>query len=240
MTVAVLFVTFGTAVGLVRALPQLLRLLRGRDARGVSADAAATTSVVSLAWTAYGLLTGQGAVASASGASAVMFALVAAAALRLGRSPRELRAAPVWLAVLTAAGAVGGARGLGFLLPVSVLVANGPQLLVAWRERELSALSLGTWRLAVLEAVVWGAYGLAAGDRSIVLYGTLHLATSGAIVALRLAKAGRDGAPAGAPARPHQLSQRSGAGAGELDVTRVDVQGDVAPVLTTGRADQAG
>ena len=209
MTFATLFVVCGTAIGLVRALPQLLRLLRTRDARGVSLDAAATSSVVSLAWTIYGFLTGQGAVAAASGASAVMFALVAATALRLGRSPRELRASPGWLAVLVAVGALGGARGLGFLLPVSVLVANVPQLVVAWRERDLSALSLGTWLLAVLEALVWGTYGLVAGDRSILLYGALHLATSGAVVALRVAKDGRGraGAP---PTGRHQLTECSG------------------------------
>lgn len=197
MTFAALFVVVGTAIGLVRALPQLLRLLRARDAHGVSVDTAATSSVVSFAWATYGLLTGQGAVASASGASAISFALVTVAALHFGRSPRELRAAPAWLAVLAAAGALGGARGLGVLLPVSVLVANVPQLLVAWRERDLSALSLGTWLLSVLEAVVWGTYGLLTGDRAILTYGTLHLLTSGGIVALRLAKPGP--APEGRP-----------------------------------------
>ncbi|HEX6912794.1 MAG TPA: hypothetical protein VF142_20470 [Longimicrobium sp.] len=185
------FAVVGTAIGLVRAVPQLARLLRTRDAHGVSVDSAATSSIVSAAWTTYGVLTGQGAVAVASGSSAVMFALVALAALRFGRRVGEMRAAPVWLVVLAGAGLLGGARGLGLLLPVSVLVANGPQLLVALRERDLSGLSPGTWLLSVLEALAWGTYGLFAGDRSILVYGTLHLATSGAIVALRLAKSRR-------------------------------------------------
>jgi uncharacterized protein with PQ loop repeat len=193
MTFAWLFVAAGTGLGLVRGLPQLARLLRARDARGVSLDAAATSSVVSAAWAAYGARTGQPAVALASGASALTFALVALAALRFGRRARELRAAPVWLAVLAAAGALRGAAGLGLLLSASVLVANGPQLRVAWRERDLSVLSLGTWTLAVAEALVWGTYGLVAGDRAVLVYGTLHLVTSGAVVALRLAKAGRPG-----------------------------------------------
>src|SRR5438067_848082 len=126
-----LFVAAGTVVSMVRALPQLTRLLRARDAHGVSVDTAATSCVVSLAWAAYGALTGQGAVALASGVSALMFALVALAALRFGRRARELRATPVWLVVLAVAAAAAGARGLGLLLPVSVLVANVPQLLVA-------------------------------------------------------------------------------------------------------------
>lgn len=196
MSLTALFVVVGTVIGLVRALPQLVRLLRTRGAAGVSVDTAATSSVVSFAWATYGSLTGQGAVAAASGASGLMFALVTLASFRFGRRAREMRTTPVWFTVLLATGLLGGARGLGFVLPVSVLVANVPQLLVAWRERDLSALSLGTWLLSVLEAVVWGTYGFVAADRAVLTYGTLHLVTSGGIVALRLAKAGlRDSPP---------------------------------------------
>ena len=202
MNFAWLFVTAGTALGLVRGVPQLVRLRRARDPRGVSLDAAATSSVVSAAWAAYGARTGQPAVALASGASALTFALVALSAVRFGRRARELRAAPAWLAVLAAAAAARGARGLGLLLPASVLVANGPQLRVAWRERDLSGLSLGTWLLSVAEAAVWGTYGLVAGDRAILVYGFLHLVTSGGIVALRLAKARRRRRPSGAATGP--------------------------------------
>lgn len=191
MVLLTLFVVVGTVLGLIRGLPQLWRLLRARDAHGVAVDTAATSSVVSTAWVAYGALTGQSAVALASGASALTFALVTLAALRYGRRVGELRAAPTWLVVLAVAGAAGGARGLGLLLPVSVLVANVPQLVVAWRERDLSALSLGTWVLSVAEALVWGTYGVAARDWSITVHATLHLVTSAGIVALGLVKTRR-------------------------------------------------
>ena len=197
MASTAVFVVIGTAIGLVRALPQLIRLLRTRNVHGVSADSAGTISVVSAAWATYGVLTGQAAVALASGATSLMFALVAVVALRLGRRLGDLRTTPVWLAVLALGGAVGGAAGLGLLLPVSVLVANVPQLRVAWREQDLSGLSLGTWILSVLEAAVWGTYGLLAGDLAILVNGVLHLVTSGGIVLLRIAKRG---APATHPA----------------------------------------
>jgi uncharacterized protein with PQ loop repeat len=186
------FMVVGTAIGLVRALPQLVRLVRTRDPHGVSVDTAATSSVVSMGWAAYGHLTGQSAVALASASSAVMFALVTIVALRLGRSPRELRAAPVWLLVLIAATAI-GATGLGVVLPVSVLVANVPQLWVAWREPDLTGLSLGTWLLSFFEAVVWGAYGLVSRDPTLIVHSTLYLITSGGIIALRLAKGAQRG-----------------------------------------------
>ena len=193
MASTAVFLVIGTAVGLVRALPQLLRLLRTRNVHGVSADTAGTTGVVSTAWAVYGVLTDQAAVALASGATALTFLLVAVVALRLGRPLRTMRTAPVWLVVLAVGGAAGGAAALGVLLPVSVLVANVPQLRVAWRERDLSGLSLGTWLLSVLEAGVWGTYGLLAGDRAILVNGVLHLATSGGIVLLRIAKPRRPG-----------------------------------------------
>lgn len=188
MSAAAIFIMVGTAIGLTRALPQLVRLCRTRNAHGVSADSAGTTSVMSFGWTAYGVLTGQVAVVLASSVAAVMFCLVMVVALRLGRPVSELRTAPVWLFVLAAAGLTGGATGLGLLLPVSVLVANVPQLLVAWRERDLSGLSLGTWVLSMIEASVWGAYGLLAGDRPILVANTLHGVTSAGIVLLRLTR----------------------------------------------------
>lgn len=94
---------------------------------------------------------------------------------------------------LAFAGGIGGAGGLGLLLPISVLVANVPRLVVAWRERDLSGLSLGTWVLSVVKASVWGTYGLLAGDRAILVHNVLHLTTSGGIVLLQVAKTRRMG-----------------------------------------------
>jgi uncharacterized protein with PQ loop repeat len=51
--------TFGTILGLVRAMPQLVRLLRAREAFGVSVDTAATSAIVSFSWVIYGILTEQ-------------------------------------------------------------------------------------------------------------------------------------------------------------------------------------
>lgn len=177
----------GTAIGLVRALPQLARLLRTRDVHGVSVDTAATSSAVSFGWAAYGVLTGQPPVTFATGASGVVFALVAVLALRLGRRPTELRAAPVWIAVLLAVGLATGSGGLGVVLPLSVVVANVPQLVVAFRETDLRGLSALTWALSSADGLTWGVYALLAGDRSILVFGLLQVTTSVPIVIRRLA-----------------------------------------------------
>jgi uncharacterized protein with PQ loop repeat len=181
--------TMGTLLGLVRAVPQLLRLLRSGRAFGVSVDAAATSSIVSFGWAVYGWMTGQPFVSLATGSSGLVFALISLAALRYGRSLREFRVAPAWLLVLSLAYAFFGRDGLGFLLPVSVLASNLPQLVVAYREGNLADLSLSTWLFGLGDGLIWGTYAMLRWDVSILIYGGFQICTSGLIVVLKLAHA---------------------------------------------------
>lgn len=182
MNPLVLFLgTFATVLGLIRALPQLVRLLRAREACGVSLDSAATSAVVSFGWAAYGLLTDQIYVGVASGSTGLIFAIIAFFALRFGRPIKECKIAPLWLVVLLLAGLT-GKSGLGIVLPVSVLASNIPQLWVAYKEGDLSDLSLGTWALSILDGLTWFTYALIQQDVSIVFYGLFQFSTSGLIV----------------------------------------------------------
>jgi len=187
MSVYIPFLGFmGTTVGLIRAVPQLVRLLRARQAYGVSLDTAATSSIVSLCWVTYGILTRQPFVCISSGPTAIVFALIAFFAIRFGRSVREFKIAPFWLIVLLTSGLFAGKSGLGVMLSVSVLVANLPQLWVAHKEGNLADLSLGTWALSVSDGLIWGIYSLIQHDISIMAYGLFQLTTSGLIVILKL------------------------------------------------------
>ncbi len=181
----------GTLIGLVRAVPQLARLLRARQAYGVSVDTAATSSIVSFGWATYGLWTNQPYVSLATGASGVVFAIITVVALRYGRRVREFAVAPVWLIVLLLAGGLARTTGLGIALPISVLAANVPQLWVAAREGNLADLSLGTWLLSIADGLVWGVYTLIQPDTAIMVFAGFQLTTSGLIVALKLAHMGR-------------------------------------------------
>lgn len=176
----------GTALGLIRAVPQLIRLLRAREAYGVSLDTAATSSMVSLGWAVYGVLTRQVYVSLATGLSGLIFALIAFFALRFGRSFRELRIAPIWFFVLFLSAILAGKNGLGVLLPISVLAANIPQIWVTYREGNLADLSLGTWLLSMTDGLVWGMYSLLQRDIPIAVYGILQFLTSSSIVLLKL------------------------------------------------------
>ncbi len=144
-----------TIVGLTRAMPQLVRLLRARDAAGISVDGCVTSAIVSSFWATYGVLTGQPAVVLASGTPAAIFVLITIAALRYGRRVNEFRAAPLFLALFIAVVVTGGAVGLGLVLTVGALVANTPHVIVAYRENDLSGVSPSTWKLTATDGAIW-------------------------------------------------------------------------------------
>jgi uncharacterized protein with PQ loop repeat len=188
MNISSILGVIGTLVGLSRALPQLLRLLQTRSASGVSVDSSATSSVVSFGWMAYGILSAQPFVILATGLSGIVYALISLAALRFGRTIGEIRVAPLWCVVLLLANLLAGKSGLGIVLAVGVLVANLPQVWVAYRETNLADLSLGTWLLCFIDGLVWGIYALLLDDLSIMAYSFFQLTTSGWIVAVKQLK----------------------------------------------------
>ena len=176
----------GMIIGLVRALPQLIRLLRTRDAHGVSLDTATTSSVVSSAWMTYGILTDQFAVALASGLAGAVYFLIAVFAVVFGRRMGEVRAAPYWLAIVVGVTVAFGPAGLGIILAVGALVANLPQVIVAYREADLTGLSPTTWALTASDGAVWTLYGIVTGDIPILVNNVFQFSTSAAIVVRRI------------------------------------------------------
>lgn len=178
----------GTIIDLLRAAPQLIRLLRERKSFGVSVDSSGTSCVVSLGWTTYGIITHQTFVALASGAIASLFFIITLAALRLGRSAREFRIAPLWLVVLFSAVAFFGKNGLGLMLSISALISNVPQIRVAYKEENLSGLSLGTWLLTLAGGLIWFVYGFLNNDLTIMVSTFFQSVTSAIVIGLKLFK----------------------------------------------------
>lgn len=178
----------GTIIDLLRAAPQLIRLLRERKSFGVSVDSSGTSCVVSLGWTTYGIITHQIFVALASGAIASLFFIITLAALRLGRSAREFRIAPLWLVVLFSAVTFFGKNGLGLMLSISALISNVPQIRVAYKEENLSGLSLGTWLLTLAGGLIWFVYGFLNNDLTIMVSTFFQSITSAIVIGLKLFK----------------------------------------------------
>lgn len=181
----------GTLLDLIRAAPQLGRLIRARKSFGVSVDTSGTSCVVSLGWTVYGVVTNQPFVTLASGVMASFFFIITVVALRLGRSVSEFRIAPLWLIILLAAGLSFGTNGLGAVLSVSVLASNIPQIRVAYNEKNLSTLSLETWLLSLSGGLVWGFYGILGMDFSIIASAFFQVTTSIMIIILKIIKSAK-------------------------------------------------
>lgn len=181
----------GTILGLFRALPQLIKLLRAQEAFGVSVDTAATSAICSFGWVVYGVLTDQFYFSLASSLTGLIFTLIALFALRFGRRIKEIRVAPIWFTVLLLAGGVAGISGLGLVLAISVLAANLPQVWLAYKERDLTDLSLGTWSISTIEGLTWLTYALLRQDMAITVSAFFQALTSGLIVALKLTRQAR-------------------------------------------------
>lgn len=180
--------TFGTILGLVRAMPQLIRLLHSKEAFGVSVDTAGTSAICSFGWVVYGVLTNQFYFSLASGLTGFIFTLITLFALRFGRQVKEFKVTPIWFAVLLLAGIIVGKNGLGIVLSISVLIANIPQLRLAYGESNLTDLSLGTWTISTIEGLIWLTYSLLLQDRAIIVSAFFQAMTSGLIVALKLTR----------------------------------------------------
>jgi len=178
----------GTIIDLIRAAPQLAHLIRARKSFGVSVDTSGTSCVVSLGWTTYGIITNQFYVTLASGIIASFFFIITLVALRFGRSVREFRVAPIWFVVLFAATVFFGKIGLGLLLSISALISNVPQIRVAYKEENLSGLSLGTWLLTLAGGLVWEWYAILQQDLTIITSAFFQSVTSGIIIGLKLFK----------------------------------------------------
>jgi len=178
----------GTIVGMTRALPQLLGFFRSGKANGVSPDSAATSSLVSVGGAVYGIMTHQMFLGLSASTSALIFVLITILSIRFGRSVAELRVAPVWLIVMIVCWFAFGVTGLGMMIPVSVLASNTPQVMVAYRESNLSDLSLSTWALNFSDGLVWSGYSLIQDDNFLLLYGAFQMATSSAIIFFKLTK----------------------------------------------------
>ena len=186
MNIASILGSIGIVIGLIRAVPQLIKLLSAREAHGVSVDTAATSSIVSCGWAVYGILTDQPYLSFASGSTSLIFAMITFFALRFGRNAREFKVAPIWLGVLILAGTFFGKSGLGILLPISMLAANIPQIWIAHKEGNLADLSLGTWALSITEGLVWITYSFIQLDISIRVSASFQLITSVIIVVQKL------------------------------------------------------
>ncbi len=175
-----------SVLGVVGALPQLLRTARTRDVAGLSLTAVACSAGSDLAWIAYSLAMDLAISAGAAASLALVeLTLAALLATRLGWPVRPFLIAVGWAAALGAVTLAGGWPALGLALPLSYGGRMAPAVWVAWRTHLPTGISRSCWLAVLAESVLWAVYGVAHHDRAITLYAGFGL-VAGMAVSTRL------------------------------------------------------
>lgn len=184
---AVVLGWLATVAFLVRLVPQPVRLMRTGVPDGVSPMAVMNIALTELAWLLYGLIEDLVPVWVVS-LPALPLGLWTVVLLRDQITRRDLVGSGVWLAAIVLAWFTGL---LAVVLAASVLVNYGPQVITAVRGRHLEGLAPATWWLALVDATLWGAYGLAVSDPALLGY-CVVLAGSAAVILWRIRRTARE------------------------------------------------
>lgn len=184
MSLADVAVMSATVVAVVALVPQLVRLRRTRDASGVSLAWATIGAVTNVTWVAYMVSADLWAALPSAAAMSVLYALLAVVIVRAGVPLRRpLLAAGAWGLVLVIVTAAAGWPVLGIVLGVAYAVQVAPSVWAAYRTWAPRGIAPATWACTLLEAALWGVYGVAERDAALVLFAITGITASIAILA---------------------------------------------------------
>lgn len=173
-----------TVLAVVGTWPQLRRITAG-EVEGVSMTSALLGLCTELAWVGYAT---SAEMWSAVPEAALMAAANALVGLGLWRIGVRAAVAPVvaWAAIIVGTGVIGGTAALAILLAVAYAVQLAPAVWCAFRTCRPSGIAAVTWALVLVEAVLWGCYGLSHGDPALTWFGVLGTAGAAAILLRKL------------------------------------------------------
>ena len=168
-------------LALSQPVPQIVRLVRTRSVQGVSGPTTWLGLTINAGWVTFGIARGLVPVAVLSLAYVVGYSAIAYLLLR-GGNRSGLVTATVSAAAIVATAVAFGWTVLGTALALTVAVQFIPQVALAWRGADLTALSAGTYVVCGLDGIVWGGYGILHAEAPLVLYGLVM--TSVAVLVL--------------------------------------------------------
>jgi len=171
--------TLPSAVGFV---PQLVRLVRTRDAAGLSPTSLLVGSVNHTAWSVYLWWAETWGLLAANLVSSVMWYALTVLGLRLVPLGRSWHVPLAWGLVVLVAGTQGRIL-LGVVLGVGSLVTFAPQAVRAWTAPSLRGVSVSTWWLLAAQGVGWSVVSLPAGLIGGSIFGVVALLASASVLA---------------------------------------------------------
>lgn len=174
--VSVIAATAGTVVFL---LPQIAKLIRTRDPAGVSTTWAALGLVTNVAWLTYMVNARLVAAIAAPVFMVLSYTVTLWALARAGRHPgRSLVIGAMATGLYAVTALIAGWETLGVVLGLSYGVMVTPAVWAAYRTRNPSGISAGTWWIGLVEGVLWGYYGLFQADAGIITFSAVALVAS--------------------------------------------------------------
>lgn len=183
MTLANAAVILATIMAWWSLIPQIRKLIRTADPAGVSGTWPAIGLVSNAGWTAY-LWSQQLWAAVPSTSVMVFFYLIVLRSLR--RAGLHMGAAVVRgvlsTAVLVATFTLGSWGDLGLVLGWAYVPQLAPAVWAAYRISDPTGISVGTWALIGVEAVLWMVYGGLLGDAPVVIFGAVGVVAAALIL----------------------------------------------------------
>lgn len=181
---ATVMAAVATLMTLACGWPQLRRISRTGDIRGVSLSTTALGISAELGWLIY--LSGERLWSALPECALTILvdAVLAAALLRSGARRRTaLVAATAWGATLVGARIIGGPAAIAVLLSITYAVQLFPSVWTAWRERCPSGVASGAWVMRLAESALWAAYGHVRHDPPLVTLGVIGCVASASVLA---------------------------------------------------------
>lgn len=204
MTVVVIA---ANVLGAAMAIPQARKLLRNRSVDGISVSWAAMSATVNAWWGVYGIGTGDWSIVPVSVVSVLAYLVIAAAIVRFAPTPARHLIAPALTAVAAISAIpaialmVDGWVTAGITLGALYGIQLSPAVVTVYRAVDVSGVALATWVIALVEAGLWGAYGIANLDVGLIALASTGLFMSTLVlVRLFVRRPRRAYATAGAPA----------------------------------------
>lgn len=192
----IMVVALANILGGAVAIPQAARLVRHRQAEGVSPMWAGLSFGINAWWIAYGVGAGDSswAIIPVGVISVFAYAAIGSGLVRFSGRPRSSMLAS--LAVPAVIGAVlpipfftlGGWPAAGVALGSIYGLQLLPAVIAVYRAHDLTGVSVSTWVVAWTEALLWGLYGFGPRDPGILTFAATGLVMSTAVLVVLFAK----------------------------------------------------
>ena len=182
-TLATIAVVAATTASVALLIPQIVKLVRTGDSAGVSSVWPSLGFVSNIGWLSYMVSQGFWIATLAPLAATITYAVTLRALAATGRAMRASYVNGLaWGALLVVIGLVGGWITLGVVLGLTYGVQLAPAVVSAYRTANPSGIAAGTWWIGLVEALLWGYFGLFHRNPGILTFAAVALVGTVAIL----------------------------------------------------------